>query len=63
MDNKIAHERNAIINDLHSISKELSQLAAELKRYKGVGTEFCSNKMVKEASNYKAVASKLYQLK
>jgi hypothetical protein len=62
MDTKAKAEINSIINELNSIIRDLNNTANELKEFKGIGTEYCSQKLYKVASHYNQIKNNLYEL-
>ncbi|WP_239617468.1 hypothetical protein [Cohnella mopanensis] len=62
MDYRASMERNEIVNDLNAISRDLEQVAEELRRIKGVGAEYCAEQLIQISQKYNKVRQNLYRL-
>lgn len=63
MDAKAKAEIGAIVNDLDRIIKDINNIANELHGFKGIGAEFCAQKLYRVCNHYRDTINKLNGLR
>lgn len=62
MDPSANAERIRIIEDLNYITRELEQIAAEMRNFKGIGTEYCASQLLLLSNRYKEIRSEVSRI-
>ena len=62
MDYSATMLRNEIANDLYTISRELDEIAQEVRKFQGIGTENCASQLINISQKYQEIRSSLYRI-
>jgi cell fate (sporulation/competence/biofilm development) regulator YlbF (YheA/YmcA/DUF963 family) len=62
VDAKAKAEIGDIVNDLNRIIKDMNNIANELQGFKGIGAEYCAQKLYRVCNHYRDTVNKLNRL-
>ena len=62
MNRQALRERDAVIDELNQIIRELEAAAASVEREQGIGSRRCANSLLAIARRYRSVRRRLLQL-
>ncbi|MCA1030226.1 hypothetical protein LCL95_04135 [Bacillus timonensis] len=63
MDHQAKLQLDTIITDINTIIKNLNNVSQELSQFKGIGSEYCAQRLNRIASDYQKLKTNLMQLK
>jgi len=63
MNQRAQAEKYAIISEINEINRELEQIASNLKRFQGIGTEHCTSKLYSISNKYEYIRNRLYHIR
>jgi hypothetical protein len=63
VDAKAKAEIGAIVNDLNRIIKDINHIANELQGFKGIGAEYCAQRLYSVSNHYRDTINRLNGLR